>query len=154
MTGMALGITVQNDSKPSRGERIARWVEDYMAEHGLGVGEIAFRVKADKRDVRRLLSDRSCGPRLNDDLEAAFGWDFVEQVATPVIGADPITAREQAIEQRLSQAAALHALVERDRAVRTAASPLLALVARGEAVQRPQAGRGGRSFDPATTEGA
>jgi type II secretory pathway component PulM len=132
--GAALGFTVKKDSFPARGERIARWLEAYMAEQGLSVGEIAFKLKADKRDVRRLLAERSCGPRLNDDLEAAFGWDFIEAVATPVVGADPITARERAIEQRLAQAAALHERVERERAVRAAASPRLALVAGAEAL--------------------
>lgn len=154
MRAEALGITVRSDSKPApRGERIAAWVEDYMAARGLGIGELAFRVGADKRDIRRLLNERSCGPRLNDDLEAAFQWDFIEAVATPVVGADPITAREKAIEQRLAQAAALHAHVERDRAVRTAGSPQLALVAGGEAFRGPPPRRPGRSFDPQTPSG-
>lgn len=149
-----MGITVRSDSKPApRGERIAAWVENYMAERGLSIGELAFRVNADKRDIRRLLKERSCGPRLNDDLEAAFQWDFIEAVATPVVGADPITTREKAIEQRLAQAAALHAHVERDRAVRNAGAPQLALVARDEAFQGPSARGRGRSFDPTTPAG-
>jgi type II secretory pathway component PulM len=120
---------------PARGERIAPWVEAYMRANGLSVGELAFKVKADKRDLQRLIKDRSCGPRLNDALEEALGWEFIEEVATPVVGADPITAREREVEQRLAQAAALHARVERERAVRTAASPGLALVERGQALQ-------------------
>lgn len=148
------GFTDRNDRYPARGERIAAWVERYMADSGLSLGELAFRVKADKRDLRRLLQDRSCGPRLNDALEETFAWDFIEAVATPVVGADPITARERAVEQRLAQAAALHAHVERDRAVRTAAAPLLALVARGETFPGPQAGGPSRSFDPQAPQGA
>ena len=144
---LAVGFTDRNDRKPARGERIARWLESYMHAYGLSVGEVAFRVKADKRDIRRLLVDRSCGPRLNDDLEAAFGWDFIEEVATPVVGADPITAREKAIEETLAAAAALNARLERDRAARAAARSGLDVVAAPPALRRVQARRGPRTFD-------
>jgi type II secretory pathway component PulM len=120
MKAQLVGITDKSDRFPQRGERIARWLETYMDARGLSVAEIAFRVKADKRDIRRLLNERSCGPRLNDDLEAAFGWDFIEHVATPVVGADPLTAREREVEQRLAEAAAIQARLERDRASRAA----------------------------------
>jgi hypothetical protein len=122
MRAVAMGFTDRSDRYPARGERIAAWVEAYMKAHGLSVGELAFRVKADKRDIRRLLTDRNCGSRLNDALEEAFEWDFIEQVATPVVGADPVTARERALERRLSEAAALHARVEREHALRTGAA--------------------------------
>lgn len=121
MRAQVLGITVQNDRTPSRGERIAAWVERYMRNTGLTAGEIAWKVGADKRDIRRLLADRSCGPRLNDDLEAAFGWDFVEQVATPIVGADPITAREREIANERNELAAREARLERLRAATKAA---------------------------------
>lgn len=149
-----MGFTAQNDRFPARGERIAAWVERYMAENGLSVGELAFRVKADKRDIRRLLNDRSCGPRLNDDLEAAFGWDFIEQVATPVVGADPITAREREVEQRLAQAAALHARVEREREVRTRAQAPMVGVVGTASVPAARARRSGRSFTTEAPQGA
>ena len=113
----------QNDRLP-RGERVAAWVEDHMRLTGSGVGEVAFRIKADKRDVRRLLADRSCGPRLEDALAAYFGWDFIEDVMTPVVGADPLTAREIELETRRAQAAAVHARLERERVARAAASDL------------------------------
>lgn len=107
---------------PARGERIAAWVEAYMRERGLGVGELAFRVKADKRDLNRLLRDRSCGPRLNDALEEAFQWDFIEQVATPVVGADPITAREKELACERSELAARELHLQRLRAADRARS--------------------------------
>jgi hypothetical protein len=140
MRELAVGFVVKNDRFPARGERIATWVENYMQRNGLGVGELAFRVGADKRDIRRLITDRSCGPRLNDDLEAAFGWDFIEQVATPVVGADPISAREAELERHIRQVEALHARIERERAARTF-DPASPVVGGGSAVQLLQAGR-------------
>lgn len=149
-----MGFTVKSDSIPPRGERIAAWVEHYMREHGLSVSELAFKVGADKRDVRRLLSDRSCGPRLNDDLEAAFGWDFIEQVATPVVGADPLTAREREVEQRLAQAAALHARIEREREVRAQAQAYVVGVAGAKAAPRARARRSSNPFNQEAPQGA
>ena len=146
MTGIAVGFTVESDRVPARGERIACWLERYMAEFGLGVGELAFKVKADKRDIRRLLNDRSCGPRLNDDLEAAFGWDFIEQVAAPVVGADPITARERELERQLAQVAALQARVDRDRAARAAGAAAKSGAPRGSARPSAHAPREPRAF--------
>ena len=137
-----MGFTVRNDRFPARGERIAAWVEKYMQSNGLSVGELAFRVNADKRDIRRLITDRSCGPRLNDDLEAAFGWDFIEQVATPVVGADPISAREAELEKHIRQVEALHARIARERAARTF-DPASSVVGGGSPVQLLQAGSEG-----------
>ena len=140
-----MGFSDRSDRYPARGERIAAWVDNYMKANGLSLGELAFRVKADKRDLRRLLNERSCGPRLNDALEEAFEWDFIEQVATPVVGADPIAARERALERRLAEAAALHARVEREHAVRKGAAATegghLALVGE-DRVFAPPLGRG------------
>lgn len=148
-----MGFTNRNDRFPARGERIACWVENYMEKQGLTLSELAFRVKADKRDVRRLLVDRSCGPRLNDLLEAAFEWDFIEEVATPVVGADPITARERALEQRLTQAAALHARIERDRASRPSAGRDVVGVEGATALFGARARRERRSKDQASPQG-
>lgn len=139
------GITVNKDTLPSRGERVAGWVEDYMAAHGdLTVSELAFRLHADKRDLRRLLQDRSCGWRLEDSLAAYFGWDFVEAVFTPAVGADPLTAREIELAQHQAQAAAMHARILRERAARTH-EPAAVVVGRGASVlplQRRGRGRG------------
>jgi len=105
---------------PERGARVADWVARLLVETGMSAGEFAFKVGADKRDVQRLLNDRNIGWRLEDKIAAAYGWDFVEAVMTPVVGADPITARENEIEQRLTEAAALHARLERERSARGA----------------------------------
>lgn len=134
-----MGLQDRNDRFPARGERIASWVERYMQAHGLTVSELAFRVNADKRDVRRMLAERTCGSRLNDDLEAAFGWDFIEQVATPVVGADPLTFREAQLEQHQAQVAAIHARLERERAARSTPSG----VGGGGPVRALQTGGGG-----------
>lgn len=117
------GFMDQKVTFPDRGERVALWVEKHMQTAGLGLTELAFRVGADKRDLQRLLRERSCGHRLEDRLAAHFRWDFVEQVMTPVIGADPLTAREAELETRMAEAAAIHARLERERAVRAAHGP-------------------------------
>lgn len=81
-----MGFSRRNDTDPERrGERVARWVEDYMRVQGCGLAEVAFRIRQDKRDVQRLLGLRSCGHRLEDALAAYFGWPFVEAVMAPVI---------------------------------------------------------------------
>lgn len=118
-----VGFSNRNDRLPSRGERVAVWVQHHMDMSGVSLCELAFRIKADKRDLRRLLTEASCGHRLEDCLAAYFGWDFVEAVMTPAIGADPITARERELEARRAQAAAIHARLERDRAARSFAPP-------------------------------
>lgn len=56
-----------------------------MNAQGCTASELAFRIRQDKRDVQRLLDLKSCGPRLEDALAAAFGWPFVEAVMAPVI---------------------------------------------------------------------
>lgn len=143
-----MGFSDGNDRVPARGERIATWVQNYMWAHGISIGELAFRVNADKRDIRRLLNDRSCGPRLNDDLEAAFGWDFIEQVATPVVGADPLSAREAELERHQAEAAAIHARLQRERTARSAPARL----ADRSHLVALQDIRGGRTGAPQTVE--
>ena len=154
MTGLAMGIIRQKVTLPTRGERVAMWVAAKLKGSGMTVGELAFQANVDKRDLQRLLRDHSCGWRLEDDLAAFYGWDFTEAVMTPVHGADPTTARERELEQRLAQAAALHERIERERAVRTAVAPRLALVAGEATVRGPSPRGGGRSFAPPTPEGA
>jgi hypothetical protein len=150
-----MGFSAKNATVPARGARVAAWVQGELDRSGRTVGELAFAARVDKRDLRRLLSPpHSCGHRLEDDLAAYFGWDFTEAVMTPVHGADPTTARERELEQRLSQAAALHERVVRERALHAAVAPRLALVAGGPAVPGSQARGPGRSFDPPTPEGA
>lgn len=102
---------------PTRGERVAAWVDDYLKVNGVSVSEVAFRLRIDKRDLRRLLAERSCGHRLEDALAAYFGWDFVESVMKDVIGADPITALERKIEHERAGIAAREQQLARLKAV-------------------------------------
>lgn len=125
MAEVAVGIMSQKVNFPARAERVARATEYFMRVRGLSVGEVAFAAQVDKRDLQRLLRDRSCGSRLEDDLAAYFGWDFTEMVMTPIHGADPTSAREAEIARHLQQAAALSARVARDRAARDGASAAL-----------------------------
>lgn len=86
MTGLALGISRENNTLPARrGERVAQWVDNYMRAQGCSVSEVAFRIRQDKRDVQRLLDLKSCGHRLEDALAAYFGWPFVEAIMAPVV---------------------------------------------------------------------
>ena len=86
MTGLSMGFSSEKHTLPERrGQRVAQWVEEYMAAQGCSVSEVAFRIRQDKRDVQRLLEQRSCGHRLEDALAAYFGWSFVEAVMAPVI---------------------------------------------------------------------
>lgn len=114
---MALGITDKSDSVPARGDRVATYLEDYMNSHpGLSLGELAFSLNADKRDLRRLLNDRSCGWRLEDALAGYFGDDFVEAVFRPVVG----NRRERELERERAEIAARSERLQRDRAERRA----------------------------------
>jgi hypothetical protein len=86
MRGQALGFSVEKTIVPAhRGERVARWIADYLSAQRCSVGELAFRIQQDKRDLQRLLDVKSCGHRLEDALAAYFGWPFVEAVMAPVI---------------------------------------------------------------------
>lgn len=81
-----MGFSAQKTTQPDhRGERVAKWVEDYLRVQKCSVSEVAFRVRQDKRDLQRLIDTRSCGHRLEDALAAYFGWPFVEAVMAPVI---------------------------------------------------------------------
>lgn len=83
---------------PRPSERIATYVDDYLSKHqGLTLGELAFSIKADKRDLQRLVRDRSCGFRMMDALAAYFGDDFIETVFRPVVGDGP-SIRERELE--------------------------------------------------------
>lgn len=115
MRAALTGFTDKNDNVPTRGERVADYLESYLsAHHGLSVGELAFRLKADKRDLRRLLQDRSCGWRLEDALAAYFGPDFVDAVFAPVIGRGP-SIREKELERERAELAARRERLERRR---------------------------------------
>jgi hypothetical protein len=126
MRVLELGCIDQNSNVPDRPERVATYVAEYLAAHrGLSLGELAFRLNADKRDLQRLIRDRSCGHRLEDKLAAYFGDDFVEAVFRPVVGSGP-SRRQQELDRERAEIQARHDRLHRDR----------------------QARKEGRSFDP------
>lgn len=82
----SLGTYQRETTIPAhRGQRVAAWVEDYLAAQKCSVAELAFRIRQDRRDVQRLLDVKSCGHRLEDALAAYFGWLFVRAIMAPVI---------------------------------------------------------------------
>lgn len=114
MTELALGFSREIHTVPARrGERVAHWVETYMEAQGCSLGEVAFRVRQDKRDLERLLSQRSCGHRLEDALAAYFGWPFVEAVMAPVIDS---TIEAEIAKERAEIAAREERLARLERA--------------------------------------
>ena len=133
MRDLALGITDRNSNEPDpRGERVASFVDDYLKSHpGLSLGELAFRLRSDKRDLQRLVRDRSCGWRLEDQLAAYFGDLFVEAVFRPVIGDGP-SRRERELDRERAEIAARKERLERDRAecrrFRSEPAPVLRMV--------------------------
>lgn len=132
MMELAVGFTDKNDTVPARGERVALYIEAYLRTHpGLSLGELAFRLRADKRDLRRLLDQRSVGHRLEENIAAYFGDDFVEHVWRPVVGDGP-SRRERELERERAEIAARRERLERDRAqcrrFRPAAPDVLRLV--------------------------
>lgn len=122
MTAATVGFMDKKDSTPSRGSRVAAYVETHMRRRGLGIGELAFAAGVDKRDLRRLLTEQSCGWRLEDALAAFFGWDFTHAVMTPVHGADHLTALEVEIERERNEIAARENRLARLRSARRARS--------------------------------
>jgi len=126
-----VGITNEKITEPeSRGERVAQYVEAYLSAHpGLALGELSFRLRADKRDLQRLIRDRSCGWRLEDSLAAYFGDDFVEHVFRPVIGLGP-SRRQRELDRERAEIAARHERLQRDRAARRSGGPWAATVPR------------------------
>lgn len=151
MAEAMFGIMDRSDrvSRAPRGARVAAATRQFMEARGLGIGELAFAAQVDKRDLRRLLNDESCGHRLEDDLAAYFGWDFTEHVMSAVHGADPLTARESELARQLAEAAALQARIERERAVRAGPAAHLALVAGRRHVSDAQAAGERRALAPA-----
>jgi hypothetical protein len=133
MTGYAMGFIDQNSNVPARGERVASYVDAYLAAHpGLSLGELAFRLRADKRDLQRLVRDRSCGARLEDALAAYFGRDFGEAVFGPLWGDGP-SRRERELERERAEIAARRERLERARqecrSFRADPAPLLRVAA-------------------------
>lgn len=108
------------DPVPPRGERVAAFVEQYLRAHpGLSAAELAFRLKADKRDMWRLLNDRSVGWRLEDRLAAYFG-DVFKEALFPAEHFGARARREVELERELRELESINANLERDRAARRA----------------------------------
>ena len=106
----------QKVSERPRGERVARFVEEYLNHHaGLSLGELAFRLRANKRDLQRLLRDRSVGHSLEDALAAYFGPIFGEAVWGELWQAGP-SKREKELERERVELAARRERLERLRA--------------------------------------
>lgn len=134
-----MGCIDQNSNVPKRGERVAAYVEDYLNYHGgLSLGELAFRLKADKRDLQRLIRDRSVGHPLEDALHAYFGKDFGYAVYGDLWGDGP-SRREKELDRERAEMAARRERLERDRSDDRAAR------SRAPAVLRMVPDEGGRS---------
>lgn len=110
------GCIDRKSKVPARGERVAAYVEDYINYHGgLSLGELAFRLRADKRDLQRLIRDRSVGHALEDALAAYFGRDFGEAVFGDLWGRGA-SQREKELERERAELAARRERLERLRA--------------------------------------
>lgn len=115
MRAEPLGFTNRKSNVPGRGERVAAYVESYLDAHkGLSLGELAFRLRADKRDLQRLLRDRSVGHALEDALAAYFGRDFGEAVWGELWGRGA-SQRELELSREIAQLAARRERLERLR---------------------------------------
>lgn len=105
----------RNSNVPARGERVAAYVEEYLTYHGgLSISELAFRLRADKRDLQRLIRDRSVGHALEDALAAYFGRDFGEAVFGDLWG-QGASKREKELERERVELAARRERLERLR---------------------------------------
>lgn len=116
-----MGFYDESNTDP-RGVRVAAYVRSYLNLHkGLSLGELAFRLKVDKRDLYRLVNDESCGWRLEDRLAAYFGPTFVDEVFAPLFPSGR-SIRELELEQERADMAARNERLERDRQARARAA--------------------------------
>jgi hypothetical protein len=134
---------------PHLGER----VRSFLAPLGLTEKELAIRANIDVRTARSA-KEGSCGPATFDALAEAFQWEFIEAVMTPVVGADPLTAREAQLERHMAEAAAIQARLERERAVRARHRAGMPDPYPASALRGVQLGRTSGSEDQPPTEGA
>jgi transcriptional regulator with XRE-family HTH domain len=109
-------FTDQKVKVRSRGERVAAYVESYLNDHsGLSQSELAFRLRVNKRDLQRLIRDRSVGHALEDALAAYFGRDFGEAVFGDLWGTGA-SKRELELSREIAELAARRERLERMRA--------------------------------------
>lgn len=127
---------LERESQPVRGAgRVAPLLRREMEARNVSAKELALLLKAwaksdpahrwpiDYRTIQHAAAGTACSLDTYLTLSGFFGWDFVEDVQTPIRGADPLTDREAIVARQLAQAAALQARVERERAVRAATMP-------------------------------
>lgn len=151
MTRGALHVLERKSELVRGGRRVAPLLRTEMGERGLSAKELATEITAwarldptnrqplDYRTIQNAM-DGSCALETYFTLAGYFGWNFVEAVQTPVIGADPVSAREAELARHQTQVEAIHARLQRDRASRTALAATDGL-GRGRALQSVQMGR-------------
>lgn len=147
MTGRGLHVLERKYQLVRGGRRVAPLLSAEMEERGISAKELAQQINMwaaldpanrqplDYRTIQNATAG-SCGLETYFTLSGFFGWDFIEEVQTPVVGADPISAREAALVRHQAQVAAIHARLQRERAARSASAEL----GRGPAL-RPLQGR-------------
>ena len=137
---------LERKSQPVRGAaRIAPLLRDEMELRGVTAKELAMQMKSwaardpgnrwapDYRTIQHAMSGSACALDTYLALAGFFGWDFTENVQTPIHGADPLTAREAEVARQLTKTAALQARVERARALRSEGASRLDRLAGGPA---------------------
>lgn len=150
---------LERRSQVARGAaRIATSLRAEMEARGLTAKELAYELKLwagddpanrwalDYRTIQHAAAGTACALDTYLTLSGYFGWDWVEEVQTPIHGADPLTAREAQVARQLAQVAALQARVERDRSLRSQAPIGLGRMARESASLGPREAREPRAF--------
>lgn len=116
MRAFDLGLQHQKVTEPDPGKLAAEYISNYLAARGgLTVGELAFRLNVDKRDLQRLVREESCGLRLMRSIAFHFGDDFIEYVWRPIIGDGP-SRRQRELDNERAEIAARAERLARDRA--------------------------------------
>lgn len=122
---------LERGSQTLRGaRRVGAQLKSEMDRRGISAKELALALKGwaakdpsnrwsvDYRTIQHAMAGTACALDTYLALSGYFGWDFSETIQTPIHGADPLSAREAEVARQLTQVAALHARVERDRALR------------------------------------
>jgi hypothetical protein len=122
---------LEREYQPLRGPaRVAPMLRQEMEDRGVTAKELSMQLRSwaaqdprnrwpvDYRTIQNAAAGVACTLDTYLALSSYFGWDFIENVQTPIHGADPCSAREAEVERQLNQVAALQARVDRDRALR------------------------------------
>lgn len=155
MTGKGMHVLERKSQVLRGGRRVAPRLRAEMDAMGATAKELALLIQAwarkdpanrqsiDYRTIQNAMAG-TCALETYFSLSGYFGWDFIEEVQTPVVGADPPTFREAELARNQAQVAAIHARLQRDRAARSSAPDL---GGRG-ALQPLQGGRHGGAIPP------